>query len=875
MQAVEEIIGWAQDLPEWQADAVRRFLEQGDLTGQDKEELYQLLKAEFEIEPTSIVPIPPQIGTIAGSSSIGTPISLQRISDINNVSAIEQGASIPFGHTGVTVIYGENGSGKSSYARILKKACRARDTKDSILPNVFTEQDRSPASATIRVSQDSINDIDLHWVDGESSDRRLSSVTFFDSRCARVIVDENNDATYIPYGCEVFDALGNLITNFKARLEHEKPSPMLPKHDSIIDNTDSAIFLKNINRNTKPTELSHACEWDDGSDSQLESLTARLASSGSNNLLKESQRIETVAERARFLLDGIKAAQTTLSDKTILRVNEVLTEVRTQNNSVLVAANKDLQHERLRTGDSDEWKELYGAAKRYSEKVAYPGADFPSTETNDLCVLCHQELDEPAKDRLLRFKDFMGNKSEQARQHAVEALNSALTSVSICKVPQSIDYGNVLDELDVADRKLVEDKIKNLQAIKDAISNTTAETASIEMNVMSMEVLPVLESLNIKLLAAAKKAKEDADPAAHLKLEKESRQLASRKIMSTIKSELKIFIDQKKVEYDYERAIRSLSTRPISSKSKDIISKALSPQLQGDLSKELQNLNADHLPLAITITGKEGGARHQLSIKETKQVKPSVVFSEGELCVVAIAGFMAELSGSPVNSPIVFDDPVSSLDHQYSRKIADRLVSEASQRQVIIFTHNIAFLVEIEKRCAGIPLLVRTVKRHGKVPGRCIEGLPWEASSVKDRLAEIDRRINEITDLFEVEPEKYNEKAAYIYDLLRETWEASVEQNLLNGIVRRHDTDIGTQRLNKVEVQDEDCKRVNEGMSKCSEWMAGHDKSQVLSVNRPSPTELRDDVQSLRTFMKELNTRHGKVEARRKKVLKPLVPTYG
>lgn len=53
MPAIEKIISWAQDLPEWQADAVRRFLEQGDLTASDKNELYQLLKAEFEIDTTS------------------------------------------------------------------------------------------------------------------------------------------------------------------------------------------------------------------------------------------------------------------------------------------------------------------------------------------------------------------------------------------------------------------------------------------------------------------------------------------------------------------------------------------------------------------------------------------------------------------------------------------------------------------------------------------------------------------------------------------------------------------------------------------------------------------------------------------------------
>ncbi len=120
-------------------------------------------------------------------------------------------------------------------------------------------------------------------------------------------------------------------------------------------------------------------------------------------------------------------------------------------------------------------------------------------------------------------------------------------------------------------------------------------------------------------------------------------------------------------------------------------------------------------------------------------------------------------------SPILLDDPVSSLDHDYSRKIADRLVAEVKQRQVIVFTHNIAFLVEIEKRCAGIPLMVQTVKRFDRTPGKCIEGLPWEALPVKERLNFLDKRINEIAADQKVDEQKYNKEAANIYNLLRET----------------------------------------------------------------------------------------------------------
>ncbi|MGA4814767.1 hypothetical protein ACPA9J_02630 [Pseudomonas aeruginosa] len=48
-----------------------------------------------------------------------------------------------------------------------------------------------------------------------------------------------------------------------------------------------------------------------------------------------------------------------------------------------------------------------------------------------------------------------------------------------------------------------------------------------------------------------------------------------------------------------------------------------------------------------------------------------------------------ELNGSCLG--VVFDDPVTSMDHVRKEAIAQRLVDEAAKRQVIVFTHDILF----------------------------------------------------------------------------------------------------------------------------------------------------------------------------------------
>ena len=834
-----------------------------------------MVKVAAGIQAECIEPVLPKIGAFSGTGATFQPITLQRISEIQHVNAVENDSTIPFGHQGITVIYGENGSGKSSYARVLKRACRARDTKESILPNIFDSDEEGPVTAIIKIAEGATKDIELPWTDGEDSDERLASIAFFDSRCARVIVDENNEATYIPYGCEAFDGLVRLVKDVKVRLQAEKPTPMEPTGTDVSAGTDAEAFLENLNRNTKPADIDSATKWTQSHETKLTELTVRIAQSDSDKLIKEVRRLESTANRTGELAGAIATAIIGLSKDVVSQINSQFGEIKAAENAVKIAAQASLQDEPLPSGISNEWRLLYEAAKEYSSKVAYQDSGFPALGSGKLCVLCQQELVEEARNRLQRFRSFMEDNSEQTYQSAQNKLRKITDEIIALKIPNSSDYGNVLDELSAEERKAVEHTLELLEKERNRLKSVVPGDEELTPGNDFPDNNRTLAELKTKLETAGANAKKDADPEALKAMVRSRDELASRKVLNHIEKEIRIYVDQKKGEFKYDQIIHGLNTRSISEKSKEIISAGLSPQLQHDLANELKGLCADHLPLAVNITGREGGARHQLTLNAARRAKLSDILSEGELSVVAIASFMAELGGTPVQSPIVFDDPVSSLDHQYSRLIARRLVDDAKRRQVIVFTHNIAFLVEIRNYFTEIPLTVQTVKRFGGTPGRCMEGLPWEAMSVKDRLSVLNSMVKEISQYHGKDRVKYNKEAASVYGLLRETWEAFIEQNLLNDTVRRHDIDVRTQQLVWVEIRDEDCKTIDEGMSKCSRWMTGHDKSQTLSVNRPAPNEIRDDIRILRAFRDEINHRHKEVQKRRKTVLEPPAAELG
>ena len=59
---------------------------------------------------------------------------------------------------------------------------------------------------------------------------------------------------------------------------------------------------------------------------------------------------------------------------------------------------------------------------------------------------------------------------------------------------------------------------------------------------------------------------------------------------------------------------------------------------------------------------------------------------------------MAEASLQSTSSPIIFDDPVTSLDYRRLEYVAQRCVELAQSRQVAVFTHNIWFATELLSR---------------------------------------------------------------------------------------------------------------------------------------------------------------------------------
>lgn len=125
--ALADIVAWCDVLPGWQQDALRRIVENCELTVEDIRELVALCKYAHGLEVDVVPEIRPLTGEhVPKGLPAGKAVTLCSIAEPENVNALDHTQELTFKSTGLTVVFGYNGSGKSSYGRILRRACRSQ-----------------------------------------------------------------------------------------------------------------------------------------------------------------------------------------------------------------------------------------------------------------------------------------------------------------------------------------------------------------------------------------------------------------------------------------------------------------------------------------------------------------------------------------------------------------------------------------------------------------------------------------------------------------------------------------------------------------------------------------------------------------------------
>ena len=207
-----------------QRDAARRLFEkEKGLEEDDYTELFVLLKAEHGLKnPDNLMAVPLACEHLPAEARPGETVILKAMRELTNVNRIAPNQTLPFGETGITVIYGGNSSGKSGYARVLKRACRSRDQSEPLHPDANNpSSSHAIPTAKFDIMISGISS-EIEWSRDQVPPENLSTIAVFDSRCARSYLTAEHDVAYLPYGLDIVENLANkVLPELKQRLDEE------------------------------------------------------------------------------------------------------------------------------------------------------------------------------------------------------------------------------------------------------------------------------------------------------------------------------------------------------------------------------------------------------------------------------------------------------------------------------------------------------------------------------------------------------------------------------------------------------------------------------------------------------------------------------
>ena len=235
------------------------------------------------------------------------------------------------------------------------------------------------------------------------------------------------------------------------------------------------------------------------------------------------------------------------------------------------------------------------------------------------------------------------------------------------------------------------------------------------------------------------------------------------------------------------------------------------------------------------------------------------MLSEGEHRCIALAGFLAELATADIESAIVFDDPVCSLDHRWRQNVAQRLVEEAATRQVIVFTHDIVLLHDLLDRAteSGVPVHLQRVYHSADGFGTVTDELPWKTQNTLQRIDYLEKKQREAVQCQQAgDDDRYEKMVSDIYTELRATIERAIEECLFNRVVVRHRDYINMRQLAKVSVLDgSDCTFLLTLHKRCCDITQAHDPSTGRNRSAPNSKDVAKDISEIAGWVRALRER--------------------
>jgi energy-coupling factor transporter ATP-binding protein EcfA2 len=854
------LISWAQnELKYWEQAALDKILRGGEITDSDLEELVR-----YFIEDTGLSPVEvnrPRLFVFEKQLAYAqlAPCRLSRIFNLKNVNALPRGQEIRFGPQ-LTLIYGNNGAGKSGYARTLASAAVARGER-KVLPNATGAESTDAIQADIELSYADATHV-ATWTVG---DKRCHLPAFyaFDDSSMTAHLTGSNSMSVQPAGLFLLTELAELTDAVRQELrglidENQRHINFEAFFDGQSDIKD---WVSRIHAGTDVQDLHGFVQLTPDDLIRQEHFEKEIAELILLDVNKQVAKRQQEIRDLEKLVQSVQVAETELGELSVEGINSLLNTARRCREDATTSSVAQFTFEPFSQVGTKQWREFLIAARALATSEAHFHSTYP--QPGDHCLFCRQELSSQAAELIGRLWNFLDSDA-QARLVIAESecsrRETQLRNLNLNYFAADSNVRRLLDEELPTDVIGLEVQLASCEDRRSELQNAlqTKEVRSlpplIAFDVGGLKSLISIRQNDVKQLQNSDRAQRLAT------LQKAVREFRHRQILSEHMNEISAYVTRARWAVKVQESLGS--TRSITTKHNELFQELVTDRYVTLFEETLKRFKKD-VKVTIETRGFKGETVRQLVLSpKSFRTGFSVdqILSEGEKRAVAMADFLTEAALDPDIRGVILDDPVTSLDDNWKKVLAECLAELAQNRQVVVFTHDLVFLYRIKERADALTVDTAThwiMEKDGHPGFVYLDNSPL---CEKDfRSAKVARECYAKAKI--ADPEEQQMLLQHGFAALRTSYEALIIFDIFNEVIQRFEERLSVGRLNDVYIDPIITREIIKRVESLSRYIGAHLHSDKFAPTKPAPAELLDEInnfESLRQAQKDLKKRSDK-----------------
>ncbi|NQY54592.1 MAG: hypothetical protein HRT42_13585, partial [Campylobacteraceae bacterium] len=437
--AKEYLKEFASSQPNWLKALIYEVIEtNADISHDIKNEIFNSLKND-----TSLTINEPTIN----DDNSDKEIYLTSLEHIKGVNALAQNQTIKF-HNNVTILYGLNGAGKSSYFKILNEIVGGNQKKE-VFSNIYLS---TPQSIDVKILfREKTGQIQsVNWNGSSRSLEFLNKCKVFDSSYLNgLLTTRKADSTLIqPLGLNLFAYLVVLIDEFKQKLNSESDKKRLEKTKLELKDFRDEIKMSFSDHQVSESikiKIENLFIFTEDQSKKLVNTKKELEDLKQINIhdkikLKTNDKID-IDNIKTYLENTHKNIFTFFADiqkeLELLIINQEANELAKKQFEILSS---------IPSSDNLEWKEFIKSGEKYKLKVE---------NSDKICIYCRQELvDENANKLIGAYGKFLKDESEKKLNNSIEQIENLKKKIEKVSVELKIKENiQVILKENIHDRK--------------------------------------------------------------------------------------------------------------------------------------------------------------------------------------------------------------------------------------------------------------------------------------------------------------------------------------------------------------------------------------------------------------------------------------